>query len=513
MASRTLEIIIEAKNNAEAKIKDIGPSIEKGLKKASIAAGVAGVALGAFVYKTATGFADLGEQLDLFTKKSGVGAEAASAMKYSLESMNLSMDVAEIGVKKMQDTLVSMGGNAKLAAANLGPLHLKLQDLKGLAPEEQMFKLGNAIAQIQDPAARTAAAINIFGKAGTDLIPMFGEGKVSLTEFINEAKKMGVVMNQDALNSALALDDQLDKLKGTMGGLATQIGAALAPTITKLIDEQIRPALVAVAEWIQKNPELTLKIVEWTGAILGATFVLGPLITAVTTLGTALAFVAANPVVLIIAACFALGVAIGLLINNWDAVKAKVIEVWGTIEAWVGEKVGAIKVWLEDLIAGGILLVQGAWEALLASVDAVMNKISNVVSTKIGEVKSWLSSLMDSLKSALDKLAEFSGFNSYTNAVKNAGVATGVALGLRSAPASKKAMGGRTDGLTLVGEQGPELVRLDAHGMVTPNSGLGGGTTINVIVKGNTLLSDAPEVAMKIGDMIIGRLRLNTRLT
>lgn len=491
-----LETIVKGTETAVKDMSKLQKSIEKNAdaikdfaKSASKVAAVAGLALGAFVAKTTSGFADLGEQIDLFTKKSGVSAEAASALKFSLESMGMSMEVAEVGIKKMQDTLVNMGSNAKLAAKNLDPLHLKLSEIKGLRPEEQMFKLGNAIAQIKDPAERTAAAINIFGKAGTDLIPLFGDGKMTLDQFVESARKMGVVMSADGLKNALALDQAMDNLKGTMGGLAIQIGGALAPSITKLIDEQIKPALTAITGWIQKNPELTLKIIEWTGVILGATAALWPLITVLGVFGTVLSFIAANPIVLLIAALVGLGVAIALLVVNWDAVVIKIKAIWTSFKAWMDIKLTEFKTAWQNLFPaiGGLIeagksfivnAFKGIWESIKADALAVFDFI------------------MEKLRILIDALKDPIGtaFPGVKASIQQAGGATGRAL---------RRQGGGPVGAgspTLVGEKGPEMFVPNMGGKIVPNDRLGGGITFNF---SGVFGSDAAE---EIGDMIVRRL-------
>jgi hypothetical protein len=74
---------------------------------------------------------------------------------------------------------------------------------------------------------------------------------------------------------------------------------------------------------------------------------------------------------------------------------------------------------------------------------------------------------------------------------------------------SGRASGGPVNAGTpyIVGEQGPELLVPRSDGNIIPNNKLGGSS---VTITGNTFLSE--EVAEKIGDMIIGRLKLSSSL-
>jgi tape measure domain-containing protein len=106
-------------------------------------------------------------------------------------------------------------------------------------------------------------------------------------------------------------------------------------------------ALTDIGNWIAKHKGLieslaiSIGIVGGTilavnAALNGFYFIVGLVTTVVQGLSVALAFLAANPIVLIIAGITALIAGIILLIQNWDTVKAAAINCWNGIkEAWI----------------------------------------------------------------------------------------------------------------------------------------------------------------------------------
>jgi hypothetical protein len=65
----------------------------------------------------------------------------------------------------------STGGTAQIETMN--KLGLSYAQLKNLTPTEQMRMLAKSIMALPTPAERTAAAMDIFGKSGRTLIPLF----------------------------------------------------------------------------------------------------------------------------------------------------------------------------------------------------------------------------------------------------------------------------------------------------------------------------------------------------
>jgi len=131
-------------------------------------------------------------------------------------------------------------------------------------------------------------------------------------------------------------------------------------------------ALTDIGNWIAKHKGLiealaiAIGIVGGTilavnAALNGFYFIVGLVTTVVQGLSVALAFLAANPVVLIIAGITALIAGIVLLIKNWDTVKTAAINCWNGIkESWI-----ASATWFNDNVLAPIgRFFSSAWNAI-----------------------------------------------------------------------------------------------------------------------------------------------------
>ena len=452
-------------NNAQKSVEDL----QKKVKGASIAAGIAFATISAGAIKVTKDFADTGEKIYNFSKATGVSAESASVMKMAADEMGLSLEAVGSAVKKMQVNL------EKIDDAKLQELGMNLDSIVELKPEEQFFKLGNAIASIQDPAQRTTAAIDYFGKAGTELIPLFNEGASSLEEFKKKAEEAGVMFDELSLNKAVALDNAFDNLSTSMNGAKQQIAIGLSPAIAELVDKHITPAIEKITEWVKKNPELTLKIIEITLAVTGLIAVLYPLLTVVGLVTGALAFMAANPIVVLLGVLALLAAAIYLLVTNWEAVHAWLETNFPTMTKIIDVGIGAAKSMINSMI-DTIGLAVAAFETLFSAITRFDSAYMNF-GQQVGNMA------LNAVNYATGNTKRYTTVNGKT---------------------TYKAEGGAVSAGQpyIVGEKRPELFVPSTNGYIHPTVP-NGGVTINF--KG-VFGSDA---AHEIGDLIIKRLVLN----
>ncbi len=231
-------------------------------------AAAGGVIVGAVAAATKT-FTDAGSAVADFSARTGVGSKAASEYAYAISQVGGSMGDVEAGIKKMQVGLAS-GSDA---FARLG---LSVDELKGLKPEEAFERVLESISKLPDATSKTAAAVAVFGKSGTSLIPLADQFR----DLQAEAAKLGIVLTDDQVKKADDLGDAIGRASTALQGIAISIGSALAEPVTKAVDA-FTEIVAAVSAWAAENPG----IVRGIAVAAGAAVVLGGAIVAA---GTAL---------------------------------------------------------------------------------------------------------------------------------------------------------------------------------------------------------------------------------
>lgn len=538
MADRLLNVVVKFASEGAQGLKIIGDDLAGGLSKMSNAAGVAAGAIKGFSIAAVKGLADTGEHFENLSKQTGISVLALSSMKATSDQMGLSLESIIGHTNKMQMALSAMGDDTKKATEALKPLGLTLDDLKGLKPEEQFFELGNKIAAIKDPTERTAQAMKFFGKSGTELLPFFNNGTASLADMEAEAKKLGLSFDELAVDKAAKADAAFDAMTKSAEGAEQQIAIALAPAVTNLVN-QITPLIQTLTQWVEKNPELTQTILEVTTGILSLIFIAPKVVAGVQAISTAMAFLTANPLGLLILGIAALVAWFIYLWNTNEDFRKAVIIIWGAIleflkPVWAGIQVGL------KLLMDNIKVQWEQWGALLTSLQVAWNQITGVLSEAWGNINGSINEGMATAKATWDGfwvgmqntvdgivktilglIGQISG--AINGAVKAAQQAMsfvssagggGAASGLVASAAKvsgKRAGGGSVNaGETyLVGEKGPELLTMGGgNGYVTPNNAMGGGNTF--VFTGNNFLDE--NSATKIMDMVIQKLRYQRKL-
>lgn len=143
--------------------------------------GLAAVAaFGAGASAVASGLLDLEDRVERLgntADKLGVSFEFIQTLEEAGNRSGVSIESVSSAFGRLQKTLAGADEESKAATEALGRLGISFANLENLSPEEQIRLIGEQLQGIDDPAKRTAAAMQIFGKSGADLLPFFANLK------------------------------------------------------------------------------------------------------------------------------------------------------------------------------------------------------------------------------------------------------------------------------------------------------------------------------------------------
>jgi phage-related protein len=211
------------------------------------------------------------ENLGNIANKLGVSFEFIQTLEEGARRSGTSIDAVSAAFGRLQKSVLGVDEESKAAQKALAEIGLTAQELQSLAPEEQYDRIGKAIAGIEDPAKRTAAATALFGRAGADLIPFFnniGQAAADIERYGRALSELdrGRIDAFGASLDALAVAGQGlgQSLLLPFTGLGDGISRALAEVtagITSIIDpigRVLEPALTNIG-----------RVVEGLGVALG----------------------------------------------------------------------------------------------------------------------------------------------------------------------------------------------------------------------------------------------------
>lgn len=240
-------------------------------------------------------FADTGDELQKMSLRTGIAVEELSKLAFVASQGGTDLATFETAIKTMQRGLVDASRGLTTATDNFDDLGIALEDIKDLSPSEQFTLLADKLAQIEDPSLRAGLALKVFGRSGAQLLPMLADGVGGMEKLKEKAVELGIVMSDEDAQAAADLTDALDILFKSVKQLFIEIGTALSGSVKQLALD-IAGVIKIVFDWIKENKGLVIVLAIVAAGVLALGGTLVVLGIAISTIGTALLFLAANPI-------------------------------------------------------------------------------------------------------------------------------------------------------------------------------------------------------------------------
>lgn len=386
---------------------NVGTSLLNGAKKAgkfALALGAATAAGGAALMGMAQKAAGVTDNIDKMSQKIGISRQAYQELDFITSQCGASVDGLKVGMKTLTNQMQMAEQGSSTAKAAFDALGLSWTDSTGKLKDQEtmMWEAFSALQACEDQTQKAALASDLFGRAGTELMPMLNGASGSIEEMKQKAHELGLVLSDDAIDAGVVFTDTLDQAKRSASALVAQVGVKVMPIIQKGLDYLIEnmpeiqkraekaftvlsavvsttvKVFVSLVKWVEKNKTL-LKALAIVVGTLTAAYKLYKVAQAVkiamdklevtslrALISAQLASAAATltamaPYIAIVAAIAAVIAIIVLCIKHWDKIKEAV----GNAMDFIGEKVqnGVEKV--KGLFEKIINFVKENWQSLL----------------------------------------------------------------------------------------------------------------------------------------------------
>lgn len=220
--------VVAFKNKSVAALQDYAKKAG-----AAIVAGTTAVATGlsALTLKSALAADDL----NTLAKQSGFSTADIQKWQYASDLIDVSIDDIVKSAAKMKKNMISTSSTTVDAWNQLG---IKVKDGNGQLRNSTtvFYETLTALSKVQNETERDTLAMTLFGKSADSLAGIVDDGGAVLQELAGKAEKAGVILSQDTLDSANALNDKVDTLKATVKGFAGKVGSELAGRASKALD-------------------------------------------------------------------------------------------------------------------------------------------------------------------------------------------------------------------------------------------------------------------------------------
>lgn len=221
-----------------------GKQIEQRLDKMRQRAREFGAAFGAALAAGATAAAyavkaaiDAADALDEMSQRSGIAVETLSRLQLAAKFGAVEMSDLEKAIGRLAVKQQDYAEGQADAVALFDALGIAVRDARGnfRGAEDMLTDLADVFASLPDGAQKTALAIDLFGRAGQNLLPFLNQGGDRIRELNAQADALGITLSSETAAAAGQFNDQIDVLSFAIKGLTAQVMSELIGDLNALV--------------------------------------------------------------------------------------------------------------------------------------------------------------------------------------------------------------------------------------------------------------------------------------
>jgi len=240
-------------------------------------AGVAAVAeISSKLYELTAKTAEYGDHLDKMSQKLGLSTEAYQKWDYVIGLAGGDIDSMSAGFKTMTGTLADAQNGTESAIEKFTALGLSMEDINNLDSEAMFEKVIFSLQNMDDQTQKAAAANDLFGKSGQNLLPLLNQTNDETQELIDSTSELGLIMSEDSIAASATFMDTQDTIKSALEATGRSLGEMLLPYFQRFLDwvmdhlPEIQNIMTSAFEFIVGAIELVSPVIETVLTAVGA---------------------------------------------------------------------------------------------------------------------------------------------------------------------------------------------------------------------------------------------------
>jgi hypothetical protein len=231
-ASRDLDNLTKSGDKAAGS----ADGMAKSYKAAGVAIGLAAAGAVAGLVNLVKKSIDLADANSKAAQQVGVHIEKLTALQHAANLAGVNSQQLNDGLLRFSKAISEAQQGTKAAVSIFADLGIQLKDNEGnlKTTDKLLLDVADRFAEYADGATKTAAAQELFGRSGAQLIPMLNQGAKGIEELMKQAKALGLVMDQETATAAENFNDSITVMQSSFGGIINRVTQQLTPTLIEL---------------------------------------------------------------------------------------------------------------------------------------------------------------------------------------------------------------------------------------------------------------------------------------
>ncbi|MDN6291453.1 MAG: hypothetical protein L0J35_00085 [Tetragenococcus halophilus] len=232
---------INSLNKVDKKGKTTGQKFAAVAKKgAMIGAAVVGAtaAAGGALLGMASKTAETTDRIDKMSQKIGLSREGFQEWDFIMSQSGMSVDQLQTGFKTLVTQVDQAVQGTGKGAESFKKLGVSVKDANGNVKDQETIFNESVVALqgMKDGTEKAKLANDLFGRSGAEMMPLLNGAAGSVDEMKQKAHDLGLVLDDETIDSGVVFTDTMDQVKRSMGALVTNVGADVMPMFQTLLE-------------------------------------------------------------------------------------------------------------------------------------------------------------------------------------------------------------------------------------------------------------------------------------
>lgn len=178
------------------------------------------------------------DEMGKLAQSTGTTSEYLSSMALVASQGGTDLETLAKGIKRLSQNLYDARDGLKTSKQLFDDLGITVTDNNGILKkaDQVLPEIADKFKGLEDGSEKTAYALKIFGRAGTDLIPILNGGSRGIKDLQKKAQEMGLVISTETALQAAYFNDQLDILMKNAQGTGRSLALQLLPWLNETMD-------------------------------------------------------------------------------------------------------------------------------------------------------------------------------------------------------------------------------------------------------------------------------------
>ncbi len=202
----------------------------------TFAAAVGGFVGAGFLVRAGRQALDYADNLSKVSDRLGITTEALSELAFAGQISGVQFRQLELGIQRLVRRVSQAADGTGEAVGALQELGIEAAVLERLPIDRQLEIIADGMQRLELQTDRVRIAQKLFDSEGVALVQVLQDGSEGVRQLREEARRLGVTLDDDAAQAAVAANDSLTRLDASLDALTRNITISAAPALTRLAD-------------------------------------------------------------------------------------------------------------------------------------------------------------------------------------------------------------------------------------------------------------------------------------